>query len=665
MKATKPNKNLAKSIGGVAVLIATWAISSAAVPPEAGRREIPLSGSGWTADGVPVSVPHTWNAEDGADGKGASCHASSCALSYTRKPVTYRRPLPSPRCGKRYFVKCEGVSILATVRVNGTEAGRHNGAFTAFCLDVTDLLKPDGNILEIVADNRVDPDVPPVAADFTMFGGIYRDVVLLETDPVHFDCETDGASGVWVVPDATDGTVKVRARVTGGSSPELSFRVSGPGLERPVVSTNAVFAVPGYRLWSPETPNLYVLEATVREGHSLDRVTVSFGFRTCEFRDGAFFLNGRRRQMHGVNYHQDRKGKGWAISRDDIREDVALIKDLGCDAIRTAHYPHSQYAYDRCDAEGLLAWIEAPNVNRIRATPAYRENALTLVREMVAQYRNHPCIFAWSTSNEINFDDQDQEAAEALMRELSDVVRRTDPTRPVATATCRSHQVRFNAIPDVIGFNFYPGWYRSTPDGMRATTDGVFAENPSLRSIGVTEYGAGASVFQHADVFERPKPSSAWHPEEWQAWVHSRNYLGLVDDPRVWGAFVWLMFDFAADVTQEGDPFGLNDKGLMTYDHREKKDAYWFYRANWKPGERILHLVGEASRTGTNAVANVLAFSTVGPVRLSVNGVDCGVREPDRVKSVCWKDVALRRGGNRIRIVASGLERETVWTVAD
>jgi len=638
------------------------------------RETIPLSGAGWTCDGAAVTVPHTWNAIDGSDGLGPKNEGSAGAVSYLRKAATYVRALPDPKPDKRYFLRCEAVSQKATVRVNGREAGRHEGAFTAFCFDVTELLKPTGNVLEIVADNRLDKDIPPIEADFTMFGGIYRDVWMIETDALYVDPTVDGAPGVEIVTDPDSGEVVVTARVKGASSWQTTCRVEGPGLAEPFVSDSPRFTVPDFRRWSPETPNVYRLTVTVSANGRSDAVTLPFGFRKIEFRKDGFYLNGVRRQMHGVNYHQDREGKGWAISKDDIREDIALVRELGCDAIRTAHYPHSDFCYGRCDAEGLLAWVEAPNVNRIRFTEGYRRNAQSLVREMVAQLKHHPSVFTWSTSNEINFRASEKEAgvpedgrSAAFMEELKRLANDGDPSRPDSTATFREHQVAENKVPTLIGFNIYPGWYRNTPDGVTATIDRIFRANPSFTTISVSEYGAGASVFHHADVLSRggssegnPGPAN-WHPEEYQAWVHYRNYRSLVADGRIWGTFVWLMFDFAADVVNEGCPFGQNDKGLMTYDHRTKTDAWWFYRANWRPDEPLLHLVGKRLTGLYEAPASVLGFSTVGDVTLRINGKVVGTQTPDAVKAVFWRDVPLVLGENVVELVAGDRVEKAVW----
>ena len=633
-----------------------------------GRIVTSLSGGGWTADGEPVSVPHTWNAIDGADGLGEARGASSRCLSYARKCVKYRRALPDAKPGRKYFIRCEGASIRAVVRVNGKKIGRHAGAFTAFVFDAMPAMRQTGNELEIEVDNFVDLDMPPFAADFTVYGGLYRDVQLIETDMLHFDSTPDGGPGIIVESDPNTGKVSVTPRVSGGVKPDFACRVEGPGLDKPVTVRGLEAVVPSPRLWSPETPATYTLTATVRENGMEDSVTLPFGFRTVEFReDGLFYLNGKCRKIRGVNYHQDKEGKGWAVSAADQDADLAMIKDMGADGVRTAHYPHAPHVYDLCDRLGLLAWLEMPNVNAICTNAAYRANAIALARETVAQHRHHPSVFVWSTSNEVKMrgDVANDAAATEIQRELDAYVRKADPSRPTALATFKPLQTEYNAIPVSIGFNFYPGWYRSEADRMKETIDEALAPNPNLKAIAVSEYGAGSTPGQHESPNVRNATRSDFHSEEYAAYVHHLNYKTLAADPRVWGTFVWLMFDFGADERREGGRHGLNDKGLVAFDHKTRKEPYWFYRANWRKDEPMLHLVGENMTSTTNASVMVMAFSTVGDVSLTVNGRNIGTVSPDETMTAVWPAAALEKGENRIRVEAAGHSAEAKWRLGD
>ena len=615
----------------------------AALLAQAGRVVTDLSGAGWTlteADGSSygVSVPHSWNIEDGCDGRGVLSSEryaknSSCMNSYERKRVTYARTLPDPKPGRRYFVRCEGASITAAVSVNGVKAGEHLGAFTAFCFEVTDLLKPSDNVLEIAVDNISRDDVaPPVNADFTMYGGLYRGVSLVETPTVCIDPVTDGASGVRLFPDPETGRVRAEIRVLGGKDETREFEVKD------------------FRLWSPETPVIYTQRFEIASG---DAVTETFGFRLVEFRGDGLYLNGTRRFIRGVNYHQDREGRGWAVSKDEIAGDIAAIRELGADGIRTAHYPHSDFTYSQCDERGLLAWCEHPNVNGLRFNEAFRSNCWRQVREMIMQLGNHPSIFCWSIFNELyNKVPMTEGEPETMMEDLRDYVRTLDPTRPVAAAGSFPEKKRLNAVPDVLGFNRYPGWYG--PAEMPSLIDEICRVN-GRRGFLMTEYGAGASINQHDDAMAVCEPDSSWHTEEYQAMVHADDYRAIVSDPRVWGSFVWCMFDYGSDRRLEGEVWGRNDKGLLTFDHAMKKDAWFLYKANWTD-EPLLHLVGSRVPGGTtNETLNVLGFSNVGEVLLKVNGRTVGRQAPDCARSVLWKSVPLDLGENRIELAAGGL----------
>lgn len=625
---------------GLAVFLAVLGIARCRAD---GRVVTDLSGAGWTLDGEAVSVPHTWNAKDGADGIGPRFEDSASALSYVRQRGRYRRELPTVRQkGRRQFVRCLGAAQKATVRVNGMEIGRHVGSYTAFAFETTKCLNPSNNVLEIEVDNFVDPDVQPSGADFTVYGGLYRGVELIETDRVCIDCVTDGADGVVIESDADTGEVVARIAVDGGTNETQRF------------------SFPNRELWSPESPTLYEIAVTVAQGGCTDTVRKTFGFRKAEFREDGFYLNGAKRKIRGVNMHADLDGYGWALPPGQRARDIAMVKEMGADGIRTAHYPHADETYLECDRQGLLAWCEYPNVGMFTPTETYRRNALQGIREMVAQLRHHPSIVVWSVSNEYKTNTTVTTAwVERLLKDFSDEVKRLDPSRPSAAATFQSFQTGPNSITDVLGFNFYPGWYRRNADEMRETIDDALAVT-ERKTIGVTEYGAGGNADCHESAEVRNAPLSSFHSEEYQAWVHHFNYEDLKDDPRVWGTFIWLMFDFGADARREGSRFGLNDKGFVAYDHTTRKDAFYFYKANWNQ-EPMLHLVGSRMTATTNSVVTVMGFSNVGDVTFTLNGKLIGTKNPDCVNTVIWKDVLLTPGANHIRLDAAGLACEADW----
>ena len=611
-----------------------------------GRVVTDLSGEGWTLDGEAVTVPHTWNAIDGTDGIGERRHHANsvAAQSYSHRRGVYRRNLPAAKAGRRYFVRFRGASQRATVRVNGTDIGHHVGAFTAFCCEATRQMSTNGvNLLEVEVDNIYDPDIPPASGDFTVYGGLHRGVELIETDPVCIDCVTDGADGVRLDVDPDSGDVTAYVSVDGG--------------------TNEVqrFSFPDRELWSPENPRLYEIDVVIAQRGGKDVVRKTFGFRKAEFREDGFYLNGVKRTIRGVNMHSDLDGCGWAVPKGRRAKDIAMVKELGADGLRAAHYPHDDETYAECDRQGLLVWCEYPNLGYFTPTEAYRRNAMQGIREMVAQLGAHPSIIAWSVSNEyIAGKKSPAEWLERLLREFTAEVRRLDQSRPSAAATFKPLMTAANAIPDVLGFNFYPGWYKQEPDEMPVTIDAALAET-RRGMIAVTEYGAGGNADCHESPDVRNAPLGAFHSEEYQAWVHHFNYLGLKDDPRLWGTFVWCMFDFGADARREGSRFGLNDKGLVAYDHETRKDAFWFYKANWTK-EPFLHLVGSRMASTTNSAVTVMAFwNGEGAVSLKVNGENRGSLQPDSVNTAIWRDVNLRSGDNEIEVSAGGMSRRACW----
>lgn len=649
---------------------ALLAIAVAPLAVLADRTETSLSGDGWTADGEPVAVPHTWNGTDGADGGDdpAKPFTSCSANSYSRKAVLYARDLPPPTPGKRQFIRFGGVSIKATVRVNGREAGRHAGAFTAFCFEITPLMRPAGNRLEVVADNRYDPDVPPIVGDFTMYGGVYRDVTMIETDPVCIDPTVDGGPGVAIDADGT-GLVRVRTLLSGDATgAKVTHEICGR-----TYATDE-FAVPGAMRWSPEAPHTYELRTTVSKGEWRDSVVQVVGFRDVEFRQDGFYLNGARRKLRGVCRHQDREGRGWAVSQADEEEDMAWLRRIGADAVRSSHYPQSPRWYDLCDRNGVMVWCEVPFVNELEFSDAFRSNMTVVAREMLAQNRNHPSVVMWGLFNEIySGSKKERGTMEVPLAEVRREIKALDPSRPVVAASNRLGMKSLNKVPDEIAFNVYPGWYTASPEGVTwyrrsfspddaqmADLVGRLCAANEVSMVGIGEYGAGAVVGIRGDMFNDPKDVFHSYSEDYQVGVHYVNYRAILGDPRVWGSFVWELFDSGSDGKKESVRHGINNKGLVSFDRKTPKEAFWFYKANWN-AEPELHLVGSGMSETTNAAVNVMAFSNMGAVTLTVNGKAVGTAAPDRVKSCLWRGVPLDVGENEIRISAGEMTRSAVW----
>lgn len=623
----------------------------------AGRVELRLSN--WTCDGQPVTVPHTWNAKDGADGSSnvfQDTDNSIAGRAYLRCAKTYRTELKEPVPSKRYFVRFGGASVRAMVAVNGRQVGTHLGPVTAFAFEITKFLREHDNVLEVVVDNYFDELQPPIYADYTVMGGLYRPVWLIETDPVCIDPTVYGGPGVEISTDADTGKIAVKAYVSGADDVEYEYAIDGK-----VVSE---LKIDSPKLWSPETPNLYDLAVTVKKGTFRDTVHQKIGFKKAEFRENGFYLNGVKRVLKGVNYHQEDEAHGWALTEEDIRRDIGLMKEIGADAVRTAHYPHSRVCYDLCDEQGLLTWIEIPASGRILNDQTYVARLHETVKELVAQNRNHPSLLVWSLFNEL-YSISDGIAmpdglAEPVIAGLQKLVKSLDTDHPTTGAAAYADRLELNRIPDVYAFNTYPGWYGTSAYEMTDEIDkNLKLNNRPITGIG--EYGSGASVHHHENPLKEHKRHDApFHPEEMQTAIHRIEYDCIRKHDRMWGTFIWAMFDFASDNRCEGDHKGVNDKGLVTRNRGTKKDVFHFYQTNWRKDPQ-LYLCSKRMVEADAEKVDVMGFSNVGDVTLFVNGEKVGTATPDNVCTVEWKGVPLKEGYNTVELKAGSLADSCTW----
>ena len=543
-------------------------------------RENTLLNSGWRfklgeADGAatagfkdnlwqPVSIPHNWGWEDAQQGK-----------EYYRGPGWYRRELNigAAETGKRYFLRFEAAGSVAGVYLNGKLLGQHRGAFGAFCFEITENLSSSGtNLLAVRVSNAPEPDVAPLSGDFPMYGGLYRPVHLLVTGEETFAPTDRGSPGVaWL-----ETSVAETQAVLDVTAP-YSLRV----------------VVPQPHLWNGrQDPYLYKAVVELKSTNGiLDFVEQPLGLRFYSVDPNrGFLLNGQPYHLHGVGRHQDRPDKGWAPSEADQDEDLRLISELGGTIVRCAHYQHSDCFYSLCDKAGILVWAELPQVNAVNASPAFEETSRNQLLDLIRQSINHPSIFAWSLFNEIGPGSADPHRE---LQDLKIVANGEDPTRPTIAATRTDKFPQMTKIPDWLGWNIYPGWYTGTKDELGEWLDQHRRISPR-GGFCVSEYGAGANVTQHEENPKQPKHAGQWHPEEWQALVHESAWAAIKARPFVWGSFVWNMFDFTSYFRREGGVLGRNDKGLVTYDRQTKKDAFYFYKANWSD-EPAFHRAHERS----------------------------------------------------------------------
>jgi len=627
-----------------------------------------------------ISLPHNWGWQDAQAGK-----------NYYRGPGWYRRELVVlPQAGKRYFLRFEAASLVANVYLNGQLLGEHRGGFGAFCFEITSQLSPAGtNHLAVRVDNTRFLDIAPLEGDFSVYGGLYRPVHLITTSEENIALTDHGSPGVaWSQTSVTAKAAEldVTAQISNGSrtnSPVILvatvFDTNGQAILQSTQSVSLAprdtapyyfhLTVPHPHLWNGrKDPYLYnaVIEVRDTNNVAMDRVEQPLGLRFyCIDPDKGFFLNGQPYHLHGVARHQDYMNKGWAITEADMDQDIGLLKELGVTAVRCAHYQHSDYFYSLYDRAGILVWAEIPQVNVIKGAPEFEETSRNQLLDLIRQSINHPSIFVWSLSNEIgnakSTDDPHRE-----LQDLSALAHGEDPTRPTIEATMTSVRPQMNRIPDLLGWNIYPGWYNDTKEDYGRSLDG---RRKSSKSGGfcVSEYGAGANTAQHEDNPRQPKPGGPWHPEEWQAEVHEAAWAALKQRPFVWGTFVWVMFDFAVGSRHEGSQPGLNDKGLVTRDRQIKKDAFYFYKANWSD-EPVLYLTSRRFTQRTNAVTNIKIYSNIRAPELFVNGISLGKRNPSTNCVYVWKNVKLSPGDNQIsaRAKAKGqvVTDECVWKLS-
>jgi beta-galactosidase len=620
-----------------------------------------------------VSLPHTWNNLDGEDG----------GNDYYRGPAWYRRHLsiPSEDQGKSLFLQFDAASSDALVYVNGQLAGpEHKGMFAGFCYDVTPLLKTDGdNVIAVRVTNAKNDSIPPLAGDFTMFGGLYRGVRLLALNPLSVSPVDDDSPGVYVkqasvTPNHADLQVTIKLR-NGGQAPSAATVTSdlldadGAVLQS-VASIQSLDAggsadaiqwlsIDRPHLWNGRTdPYLYHVRITVNQGANIvDRVIQPLGIRFFSVDpDKGFFLNGLSYPLHGVNRHQDHIDMGWAITSKEQREDFDLIMEMGCNAIRLAHYQHAQEFYDLCDRGGLVVWAEASMVNIVGLSQEFDDTARQQLRELIKQSYNHPSICFWSLYNELRDKKEKNQTEEnwkamrdheiVLVTELNDEAHRLDSTRLTTAASYIAEGPHpLNQITDVMGFNRYYGWYTENIAAWPKNLDALHASIPG-RSFGISEYGAGASIFQHEIDPKQPKTTGVWHPEEWQGVAHEAAYKAMKERPYLWGTFLWNMFDFASDGRAEGDHLGRNDKGLVTYDRKTKKDAFFFYKANWS-SDPVIYITDRRYTPRNIAGGPVKVYSNCDSVELKLNGVSLGTEPGDDCVFV-WPQVTLARGQNSI-----------------
>ena len=618
---------------------------------------------------VRVDLPHTWNAQDALSGK----------IDYKRGIGNYEKNLfirPEWK-GKRLFIRFEGVNNIADVFINRRHIGEHRGGYGAFIFEITGKVEyGKENSILVRVNNGEQLDIMPLVGDFNFYGGIYRDVHLLITDETCISPLDYASPGVRLIQDSVSHRyAKVRAIVdlsngsSGNQEVELNVRlldgqrVVKEGTKNVNLSGNEVmqqeltFEIDQPHLWNGrQDPFLYQAEVTLfRNGQMVDRVTQPLGLRFYRIDpDKGFFLNGKHLPLQGVCRHQDRSEVGNALRPQDHEEDVALMLEMGVNAVRLAHYPQATYFYDLMDKNGIIVWAEIPfvgpggyNDKGFVDLPAFRANGKEQLKELIRQHYNHLSICVWGLFNELTeLGDNPVE----YIKELNVLAHQEDTTRPTTSASNQMGDLNF--ITDAIAWNRYDGWYGGTPADLGKWSDRMHKDHPEI-CIAISEYGAGASIYHQQDSLVKTVPTSWWHPENWQTYYHIENWKTISSRPYVWGSFVWNMFDFGAAHRTEGDRPGINDKGLVTFDRKVRKDAFYFYKANWNREEPMLYLTGKRNTVRTQRLQTITAFTNLSGAELFVNGKSYGKAIPDSYAILEWKNVELEPGENEIKVVST------------
>ena len=599
-----------------------------------------------------VNLPHTWNAVDGNDGNGSYLRTTGV---YTR---TFTAP-KQPREGGRTYVEVLAAALNSTVKVNGQVATTHEGGFSIFRADVTDLCHEGENELTIEVSNEDTPSMYPSSADFTFYGGLYRGVNLISVPDAHFDLDYYGGPGMMVTPVPTEdggANFTIKSFVTNPAddltvmySIEDCFGREVASAVRGSAETEVTIYVPDAQLWSMDEPNLYTVVATLqRNNEEVDEIAANVGVRSFKVTpDEGFSINGVPTPLRGVSRHQDRVFEGNALTAEEHYDDAMLIKELGANTIRLAHYQHSQAFYDACDEIGFAVWAEIPFISVFKKGEGAHKHVMEEMKELIIQNYNHPSIMFWGISNEILIGGISQELVDTH-HDLEKLCKELDPTRLTTIAHVSTTPVNgpMHHITDLESYNHYFGWYGGKMEQNGPWLDQFHAEHPDI-CIGISEYGCEGIINWHSNT-----PQCKDYTEEYQALYHEHMAQVFEDRPWVWASHVWNMFDFGCAARNEGGVSGRNNKGLITMDRKTKKDSYFVYQAYWTQTPMV-HIAGRRHAQRAGETTEIKVYSNQDTVVLYVNGKEVGQQTAHRVFKF---NVALNVGFNTIVAVAGDVK---------
>lgn len=652
---------------------------------------IKINDSNWET----VSLPHTWNAFDVQDGGGVKS-----GIIGHRNPGYYRGvgwyrtriSIPLELKNNRIFLHFQAAGSVADVYINESHLGQHLGAFSAFCYEITPFIKGgEENVIAVKVNNSWREDLPPLSGDFPVMGGLYRPVYLILKNKICFTPLDYASPGIYlkqVNVNDKQAEIELMAKISNMDDKINTFLIKttiydaeGRGIQiiekEFKTELNQTFniiqniLINKPHLWNGRLdPYIYKVKVELISNNIiLDKIIQPLGLRYYHVDpEKGFFLNGNHYPLNGVNRHQDRFNKGWALTYADQNEDLSLLIEMGVNAIRLAHYQHSEYFYTLCDKNGILVWAELSIVNKVKFTDSFLDNSKSMLIELIRQNFNHPSIFTWSLANEIGLFQLRNPVS--IMKKLNYLAHKEDPTRPTILAgiSVAFFRKKLHRLTDLLGWNHYPGWYYFNATKMGSHLKKLNKVG-NYRGICVSEYGAGASIYHHKQNLthkDKIKPSGHFHPEEKQNLVHEENYRQMVKLPFVWGTFVWNMFDFAVSFRDEGDTPGRNDKGLVTYDRKVKKDAFFFYKANWTQ-EPMVYITSRRHKDRDEIDTEIKVYSNCDKVKLIINEKVIGCIPKEDLGIFRFPKYELSLGMNKIDVIGTLKDQKVtdscIWNV--
>lgn len=627
-----------------------------------------------------VDLPHTWNAQDALSGK----------QDYHRGVGNYRKRLSigEELKGKRLYLRFEGANTVTNLFVNQKHVGEHRGGYGAFVFDITDYIDyGKENEILVRVNNAIQLDIMPLVGDFNFYGGIYRDVYFIISEDQHISLTDYASPGVYLVQDKVskeNAAVRARIMLSNHAEPQkatLTLNIydgnktilsqqkdiqlqQGENLQEEIG-----FSINKPRLWNgKKDPFSYKAEVVLSvNGEVKDKVIQPLGLRYYHVdAEKGFFLNGEHIKLKGICRHQDRVEIGNALHPMHHDEDMEIIMEMGTNAMRLAHYPQATYFYNLADKNGLIIWAEIPFIGPggyaergyVNQT-SFKDNGKEQLRELIRQHYNHPSICMWGLYNELK---TEGDSPEEYVAELNALAHKEDPTRPTVAASFLGDDNPLNKQSDLIAWNKYYGWYGGSFSDMGRWADGIHRNFPEFK-IAISEYGAGASIYHQQEEIKAGDASGWWHPENWQTAYHIGNWKAINERPFIWGSFIWNLFDFGAAHRTEGDRPGINDKGLVTFDRKVKKDAFYFYKANWNKEEPFVYIANKRHVNRTKAGTTATVFTNLPEAELWINGKSMGKQKADAYATIIWNEVLLGKGWNTVEVKAvSGKQLHTDLT---